>query len=54
MKHNWKENRFVLFAVFLYTAFYTLFNPKPALRILDLYEKGLIAEIDERMENLSL
>jgi hypothetical protein len=49
--NDWKQNRFVLFAVFLYTALYTLFNPKPALRILDLYEKGLIAEA---MEDLSL
>jgi len=47
MKYNWKENRVVLFVLFLYTAFYTLINPKPALRILALYEKGLIAEAME-------
>jgi len=47
MNSNWKENRFVLFCVFMYTAFYTLYNPRPALKILERYEKGLMAEIDE-------
>lgn len=50
MKYNWKENRFVLFGVFLLTAFYTLYNPKPALKILERYEKGLIAEAMEDLK----
>jgi len=51
MKINWKENRFVLFAFFIYTAFYTLINPKPALRIVDCYGKGLVSEAEERLNN---
>jgi hypothetical protein len=54
MNINWKVNRFTLFALFLYTAFYTLINPKPAIRITDVYAKGLMAETkDDAEEDLS-
>ena len=47
MNVNWKVNRVTLFVLFLYTAFYTLINPKPAKRIVDLFAKGLLAEANE-------
>ena len=50
MNINWKVNRFTLFVLFLYTAFYTLINPKPAIRIGRLYNKGLEAEAKAEVE----
>ena len=50
MKIDWKVNRITIFTLFLYTAFYSLVNPKPAKRIIDLYAKGLLAEVDEDLK----
>ena len=54
MNINWRLNRFTLSALFLYMTFYTLINPKPAIRITDFYAKGLMAEAKaEAEEDLS-
>lgn len=52
-KFNWRENRLTLFALFLYTAFYTLYNPKPARKIVNFYEKGLELSAKERLDDLA-
>ena len=50
MNINWRTNRFTLFALFLYTALYTLINPEPAILIVRLYDKGLRAEAKAEAE----
>lgn len=37
---SWKLNRFILFFLFIYTAFYTLINRDPALNVLYFYRQG--------------
>lgn len=48
MKLNWRTNRVTIFFLFIITAFYTLFNPKPALNILRYYEEGLYNDLEKK------